>query len=432
MVAVIHQGRSLRAVLNYNENKVQQQVATCIDAGNYPLDANDLTYNQKLLRLQKLTELNTRSQVKTLHISLNFHPSEVLSGEKMQEIRAEYMQRIGFGDQPYLVYRHFDSGHPHCHVITTNIKPDGKAIPLHNLGKIQSEKARKEIQIKYGLLKAEDHTDKLSQIKPVNTSKVKYGKSDTRRAIYNVLAGVLKSYKYTSLHELNALLKLYNVAAETGQSVSRIHTHGGLLYRVLDSEGNAVGVPIKASLFPDTPGLKFLQNRYSVNDALRQPYKARMKNSIDFALIHGHRTSLEEMIKQLRTKNIDTVIRRNDDGRIYGLTFIDHEQKCVWNGSDLGKQYGAKGILERCKPLADEGQTTHQPLQPKPDSRENTPQKDAATAAALVVLASNSGDTDQQKGMLEELMQAEYNTANLPYQLRKRRKKKRRNQSNNL
>jgi len=41
------------------------------------------------------------------------------------------------------------------------------------------------------------------------------------------------------------------------------------------------------------------------------------------------------------------LLRQNDEGRIYGITFVDNQHKVVFNGSDLGKGYGAKAILER-------------------------------------------------------------------------------------
>src|SRR5690606_16439629 len=46
-------------------------------------------------------------------------------------------------------------------------------------------------------------------------------------------------------------------------------------------------------------------------------------------------------------KDVDMIARTNAEGRVYGITYIDHRTKCVFNGSDLGKPYTAKGILDR-------------------------------------------------------------------------------------
>lgn len=434
MVAVVHSGKSLRAVLSYNEQKVSESVAACIDAVNYPLEPDQLSYNQKLVRLEKLADLNLRSEEKAVHISLNFDPSEKLSDDLLREITADYMDKIGFGGQPYLLYQHFDSGHPHVHLVTTNIMPDGKRISLHNLGKIQSEQARKEIEIKYGLVRAGRRQDKLFDLKPVEAGKVQYGKTQTRRAIYNVLYAVLAAYKYTSLAELNAVLKLYNVTAERGSEDSRMNKHQGLFYRVLDSEGVPVGVPIKASLFPSAfpqkPTLKFIEGRYAINDALRQHDKQRVKSAIDFSLIHGRKTSLELMISELAGKNIATVLRQNNEGLIYGITFVDHQTKAVFNGSDLGKQYSIKGIMERCddqKIVVTEGQKVHSLIDK--GTRTLTPHNNNP----LIATAQHpTPQNDKEPSILDDLFKIEYGTGYLPGQWKKKRKRKKRNQSNNF
>lgn len=133
--------------------------------------------------MQNQAELNIRIKVNCVHISLNFDPSEKFSAEKLKEISDEYLQKTGFANQPYLLYQHNDSGHPHVHIVTTNIKSDGKRIELHNLGKNQSKKARKEIEIQYGLIKAEDMKKQLYELKAIPLQKVQYGRLDSRRAI---------------------------------------------------------------------------------------------------------------------------------------------------------------------------------------------------------------------------------------------------------
>ncbi len=229
MVAVIHASSSLRNALNYNEHKVKQEVATCLAAVNYPKDVQDLTFYQKLNRLQNQDNLNVKTKVNSVHVSLNFDPSEKLSEDQLKEISESYLQKIGFESQPYLLYQHHDSGHPHVHIITTNIQADGKRIELPNLGKNQSEKARKEIEQSFGLVKAEDSKQRQAhELKPVHVQKVQYGKFETKRAITNVLNAVLHSYKYTSLPELNAVLQQYNVFADRGNENSRIFKNIGL------------------------------------------------------------------------------------------------------------------------------------------------------------------------------------------------------------
>lgn len=427
MVAVIHASSSLRNVLNYNEQKVKEQVATCLAAVNYPKDVQDLTFNQKLVRLQNQADLNIKTKVNSVHISLNFDPSEKLSEEKLKEISETYLQKIGFANQPYLLYQHNDAGHPHVHIVTTNIKADGTRIELHNLGKIQSEKARKEIENEYSLVKAENMKTKPHELTSAYSQKVQYGKSDSRRAIANVLDGVLNSYKYTSLAELNAVLQQYNVLADRGSEGSRVHENQGLLYRILDERGSPIGVPIKASSFHNKPTLKYIEERFKANEAARQTYKARVKNAIDLALLREPTNSLEALVKAIEKEGINTVIRQNKDGIIYGLTYVDHRTKCVFNGSDLGKQYSAKGIQERCvqtNPLKQDEPKKHQQATNHHGHQNNSPNKDQTSIKDLLT-AANIGKA------AEELLQPAQGGAYVPHQFKKKKKKKRKTISNN-
>lgn len=348
MVAIVHNSGSLRNALHYNENKVKRNVAECIHSVNYPKDTEWLTFKDKINRLEKLAALNQQTKINSVHISLNFDSSEKLSGEQLQEIAEVYMLKIGFGEQPYLVYLHHDAGHPHVHIVTTNIRENGKRIELHNLGQHRSMKASKEIEKEFGLVRALSKRRLGYELKPANMQKVQYGKSETKRAITNVLDAVLPHYKYTSLAELNAILKQYNVVADRGNEGSRIYKNEGLVYRILNERGEKIGVPIKASLIYNKPTLKWLQERFPQNDADRQRHKQRVKNAINLLFLKHPAQSINSLQQSLMKERIQLILRQNDKGIIYGLTYIDHQTKCVFNGSDLGKQYSANAIRQRC------------------------------------------------------------------------------------
>jgi hypothetical protein len=293
-------------------------------------------------------DLNERAKTNTLHISLNFDPSEKLDKNILVQIASSYMEKIGFGKQPYLVYEHHDAGHPHIHLVTTNIRSDGSRIPIHNLGRNQSSKARVEIETAFGLVKATGRNQyQQHKLQAVDAQKIQYGKSETRQSVTNVLDSVINSYKYTSLAELNAVLQLYNVKAERGKEDGRIYKNKGLIYRVLDEKGNTVGVPVKASSIYNKPTLSYLEKRFVENIQKRKPHENRLKTIIDWALAKRP-ASFKEFVAALEKEKVHTVIRRNDHGYVYGLTYVDHQSKSVFNGSDLGKAYSAKMVLEKC------------------------------------------------------------------------------------
>jgi hypothetical protein len=347
MVAKIKSGKSLTGALNYNENKVKQSKAQLIDAVGYYKDLLDLNFYDKLLRLTDLAGRNERTKTNTVHISLNFPNGEILPTEKLQAITQDYMAGIGFESQPYLVYRHHDAGHPHIHIVTTNIKASGERISLHYLGQNQSEKARRTIEIKYKLVKAEEQPKQKPDLK-ADISAAEYGQAETKRLVTNILGLTLRAYKFTSIPELNAVLQQYNIQADQGTKNSRIYAHEGLIYWIVDKSGNKVGVPIKASSIYGKPTLKTLEEKFKLNEQLRNPYKAGLIQKIDDVLAKPQ--TKRSFIQALAKQQIKVILRQNDKGRIYGVTFIDQRNKTVFNGSDLGKGYSANLLSTKFLP----------------------------------------------------------------------------------
>lgn len=418
MVVKITSPHSLNRALNYNEKKVQKGQAECIHAGNYILNPEQMKFHHKLERLQDLISLNERTKkTNTLHISLNFDPSEKHSKEVLTSIAQTYMEKIGFGKQPFLVYQHTDAGHPHIHIVTTTIESDGKRIDTYNIGRNQSEKARKEIEQDFKLVKAQDKKSQaISEIIPVNVQKAQYGKSETKRSITNVLDAVINHFKYTSLAELNAVLKQYNVVADRGNETGRIYKANGLLYKLLDTTGNKIGVPIKASLIYSQPTMKNLEKKFAENEIKRQPDKQKLKTSVDWVLAKSP-GSLKDFTDALLKEKIQAVLRQNKDGLVYGITFIDYRSKSVFNGSDLGKQYSIAGIqqklnVKREKPLIEKPSKEIFPIQKQPKDNSTHVEKE---------LSSNQNKED----LLQQLTANDKTFNKLPFELIKKKKRKR-------
>jgi hypothetical protein len=342
MVAKIKTGRSISGAINYNEHKVRLGKAELISAQGYLKDPVNLKFNDKLERLTDLANRNERTLVNTLHVSLNFAVSENLEKDVLQQIADDYMDGLGFGKQPYLVYQHYDAGHPHLHIVTTNIEPDGKRISFHLLANRASESARKQVELTYNLVKAEDQGKQQNELsKPLE--QVDYGKSELKRSITNIVNIVVKAYKFTSIPELNAVLNHYNITADRGSKDSRMYEKNGLVYWVLDAKGNKIGVPIKASSIYGKPTLKTLEDRFRLNEVLRKPLKDQVKSKVDKALVTL--VSKAAFQKKLKEDGIQVIFRQNDAGRLYGVTFVDHLSKAVFNGSDLGKSYSAASLV---------------------------------------------------------------------------------------
>ncbi|MEZ2338820.1 relaxase/mobilization nuclease domain-containing protein [Mucilaginibacter sp. RCC_168] len=348
MVAKIINGKNIRGLLLYNENKVETNKAELIMASRFGGDIEQLSFKNKLTRFENLTMLNSRVKTNALHIMLNFDTSETISTTDLQQITAAYMEKIGFGDQPYLVYKHNDASHDHVHIVTTNMQADGKRIDVHNIGRLLSEPARKELEVEHGLVKAEGKGLKEALgIKPIDLEKAVYGKTPTKRVITNIVSEVTNTYKFTSIAELNAVLKQFNVIADRGREDTLMFEKKGLIYSILDKDGNKVGIPFKASSLNGKPTLKNLEEKFERNKEKRKAFKDDLKQRIDKVFAKYTAISKATFLKELQQHKIHTTFRQNEQGFIYGLTFIDNKNRSVFNGSDLGKAYSAKDITER-------------------------------------------------------------------------------------
>jgi len=347
MVARVKSGKTIRGVLSYNENKVKEGTAQCIDAVGFGCLPEELSFKNKLTRFTDLTALNTIAKTNAIHISLNFHPDENLTEQTLKDIAAAYMEKIGFGDQPYLVYRHLDAAHDHIHIATVNIRSNGKRIDIHDIGRNASEQARKEIEEIFGLIKAEEREQKVAAgLKPADLSKAEYGKRPTKSEISNIVRTVAKYYRYASFKEYSDILKEYNVLAKLGEPGTKMHQAGGLVYQLLDRKtGEGVGVPIKSSAIYEKPTLKNIEARYEQNKEKRKDYRQRIIRTVDKILEQP--TDKDSFLAALKAENIIADFKTNENGYIYGITYIDKTTCCFFNGSDVGKSYSAKAILER-------------------------------------------------------------------------------------
>jgi hypothetical protein len=353
MVGIVKPNLSIAKTFYYNQHKVEEGKAECLMAANYPVDFAMLSPSQRLAFIERTAATRPTVIKNAVHITLNFSPGEQIGDELMKKITEEFMEDIGFGKQPYLVFRHDDAAHPHLHIVTTRVTPQGENLDMNFIGELKSRPSCDRLEEKYGLIKAKDHPLKEDyQIAPVKVPKAGYNKADTRRQISNVLSFVFDQYKFTSLGELNAILNLYNVNADAGAEGSRMREHKGLMFHLLDEDGKQAGVAVKASTFPQKATLselekKFRRHRYNKQRAdLIKSLSAR----VDLAILKMRSPDLAALRLELKKDGIDLLTRFTPEGRLYATTFIDHRSRLSINGSALGKdkKYSAASIAGVC------------------------------------------------------------------------------------
>jgi hypothetical protein len=349
MQAKISPVKSILKALRYNEQKVAQGKAERIHAENFLKDHDRLTKADILERFRQRSTFNERMKDNGIHISLNYGKNEQLGNEKLIRLIDRYAEAMNLGDQPYVAYKHNDAGHTHVHIVATSVKANGDRIDLHPRDYLNSVLLCKQLEKEFSLEKLIGATDEQKEEFSVDhAQKVIYGEPGLKRAISDVLNTVVDHYNYTSLNELNAILRQYNVTANPGEEGSRLNKVGGLLYQAIDSDGARIGVPIKASLFLLKPTLKNLEQRFTQNQTQRETHRERLSTAIEWALA-GRTPTWERLREDLEKKGINIVINNGKDD-IRRVFFVDHLEKYAFEGKNLGPGYTLEDLRTRCTP----------------------------------------------------------------------------------
>lgn len=340
MVAKINVGSSLYGVLAYNQKKIDELQGRVLFT-NRMFESEDGNFN--IHRCLECFEMQLPQDIRTekpiIHISLNPHPDDKLNDVQLSEIAQEYMDKLGYGAQPYIVYKHEDINRHHIHIVSLRVDEHGKKLN-DKFEHRRSKDITREIENMYGLRPAEKTKDK----ELTKFQKVDYESRDIKKQISNTVKGVMSSYRFQSFGEFKTLLSLYNIHAEEVKGEVRGRPYHGIVYSATDDDGNKQGNPIKSSLIGKSVGVTTLERKIKQNSAIWKEGTLRpeIKNTVHELL--NSSTSISQFKSNLEEKGIDVVVRQNNEGRIYGVTFIDHNNRIALNGSRLGKEFSANAI----------------------------------------------------------------------------------------
>ncbi|HET6253000.1 MAG TPA: relaxase/mobilization nuclease domain-containing protein [Puia sp.] len=373
MVARITPTASLAKLLSYNEEKVTQGKAKFIHAGNFLQERDDLDYAERLYRFQQLNELNGRSKVKMLHATLNFQPGEKLSDEQLTAIADRYMQGLEMEDQPYLVYRHEDANHPHIHIISSLIRPDGSRINTDHMAIRLSEPTRKAIEKEFDLQPAQRRT-RMQTLSPEEVQKIVPGSDrPITQSIDDITATVTKHYQFTDLHEYNAILRSYNVIAETGGPESKSRRYNGIYYTALDDHGNKISPPVMASQLTNRPTLKRLNEHFEESRLTRRENITSIRHRIDW-ILDQEPSTLRVLAADLQRDGIEIVRPRSNGRNPHDHIYVDHRTRTAVAGSSVGQAYTAMALGSSFKKSSTDSHHHREKSIEKTRFNANTPQ----------------------------------------------------------
>lgn len=351
--------RSLYGALEYNKLKLDNGEAKAIFANNIIVPRNELD-RLKLPYLQRCfqpyLDQNRRTKATVFHCSLNPHPNDRLDEQQLRIMAQEYMEQLGYGEQPYVVYLHKDIDREHLHIVSLRVKLDGTAISSSNERR-RSKAITEELERKYGLHPAEESLRKndIDNLKVID-----YKRGDLKQQTASIVRTILEKYQFASVRELNTLFVPFNLSVTELTGETNGKHYEGIVYSVLNETGERIGRPIRSSDIGKDVGYKALKRKEAQGQKTIREDTAlmnRLRQIIRSAVSPG--ITRESFEKALHTQNMDVIFRQNEQGRITGATFIDHTAGIVFNGSRLGKEYSANKFQELFTVPAPVGEKVH-------------------------------------------------------------------------
>ena len=359
MVANIRSGSSPGGALRYNKEKVDKDEAEVLFWQKMlePFDKHGrMDIDACMNSFWPYLEANRRTTNTVFHASLNPSPEDKLTDEQLRNIAQKYMERMGYGNQPYIVFKHKDISREHLHIVSLRVDELGRKISdSHEYDRSMS--VLRELERKYDLhpsIKGQEQTD------TPDLWKMNYKAGNVKQQISSIVRSCLRNYRCSSYGEFRTLLELFNVSVEERTGTIDGRDYAGMIYGALTDNGYGIGTPIKSSRIGKDVGYKALQKYYENSkiklkedgnlDRLRQTVKDAMSP-------HNTRDEFRHLLK---AESIDTVFRINPAGRIYGVTFIDHNAGIVANGSVLGKEFSANTFNELYPVLKNDKQVAEQ------------------------------------------------------------------------
>ena len=255
---------SLYGALAYNYEKVAAGTAEILSGNRMISDRLGLPSEDirlALLSFENYLLANRNTEKPVLHISLSPAPEDRLTDGRLAELAERYMQKMGYGNQPYITYKHTDTHNTHIHIVSVCVDEQGKKISDAYEHR-RSMTACRELEVDFGLRNGADAERRNPK---AELRKVDAPLGDVRHQVGNTLKAVLESYRFQTFGEYNALLSTLNIEAKQIRGEYNGTPYTGIVYSVTDDTGKVVSPPFKSSRFGKRFGNEQLEKRMLMN-----------------------------------------------------------------------------------------------------------------------------------------------------------------------
>lgn len=338
MVAKINKGSSLYGALSYNQEKVDNGEATVINSQGILHDENmNYNINDCMRSFELYMIANNRTKKPVVHISLNPDPKDIIDDDNAALIAQDYMEQMGYGEQPYLLYKHNDIDRVHYHIVTVCVDETGAKIN-DKYERRRSMAACRKIEKEYNLHIPNKYELKNEyRVKPVD-----YKKGDITKQIRSTVGALIQDYRVSSLSEFKTLLEQFDCTMTQVEGKVGDRQIHGIVYSALDENKKKVSRQLKSSIFGKEYGYKSLQWKFKKDkERIQEKDLDFTKRIVVQCMYQCKIRSKEELTELLKKRGIDIVLNVNKENRIYGVTFINHNNRTVIKGSKLGTEFSA-------------------------------------------------------------------------------------------
>ena len=321
VVKVMSSSPTMSSAVMYNDNKVKEGEAVILAA----LNADEgLTVHETFARLERM---NIRSKDVSFHMSVNPAEGERIDEKALKEFVSELMNGLGYGRQPYLIYRHDDIERRHYHVVSVRTDHQGKKIP-------DRQEQRKCMNLleglsqKYGFRVGNGNAEALAEI-GINPSRFDPQKGHVAAQFEAIVQRCL-SFRFTSPEQFKLLMQSHGV------SVSFREANGGMaVLQGISKDGKICTKPVDERSL-SVAVCEDVQERIALSlSADKGPSREVEKVCRIVSACLPYAESVKGFEAMLERKGITCCIRCKDDGKIVGATFIDKDTRCVFGSSEI-------------------------------------------------------------------------------------------------
>ena len=385
---------SSSSAVKYNEQKVAEGKASVIfssriDDPKHPMKTFTV-YENGSIRTEKMS----------FHASVNPGANDKMSETQVKDFIKDWMERMGYGKQPYIVYKHTDTGRVHYHIVSVRVDENGRKIPDFRERK-RSQEAMKELMSKYDFAIGRDKKTETHKSKSGEKETNPYAGFDPKAGDYAAqiekIADLAMSYYFKEPQQFNVIMESLGVKV--------IHREDGTMAFIgLDPKTHkpcTQPIEAKGIRYPNAEALE--KHAVACKGLVKTREKQHLINAAK-AVLHpekGAKTELHAM-RYMAKSGIYMKFSKTAEGKIFGVTFVDHHGKCCFKASDLNGVTASMFEAARIGKWAEIEKSTQADKDSTDKSEQSTQERIAAEAADLALSAL--GSERSRRGEDEEIM----------------------------